>query len=187
MSESRSRASGRNPSSTFSITMERFKVYLAGPMAQLKWEQIVQKRQRFADAVRRASDRTVDFIPVDPHRYVEPQDKDSYDWASDPRILTSRDYAMIERSDVVVFDFEVPVPASEESIGMTYELAWCWALRKPSIVVLPESSSYNPVDNPPEDVLKTSLSRILRHPMTIATVTAVTDFSSLSATLRRIV
>jgi len=122
----------------------RKKVYLAGSISGLSYDEAVRWREAFADRLR---GRGIDcYSPMRAKTFLEGRDRiegsyDRHPLATD-RAITGRDRHDCMTSDLIVFNF---IGALKASVGSCIELGWADAFRKPAILVIDEG---NPHDHP---------------------------------------
>jgi nucleoside 2-deoxyribosyltransferase len=109
------------------------RVYLAGPITGLTFSIANAWRQRVVDS----SYPSIEFL--NPLRY-DRDDLETFQHRSAAfdglKNIVRRNYHDVQRSDVILACFENCAPTNI-SLGSVYELAWGYALRKPTIAVIP--------------------------------------------------
>lgn len=117
------------------------KVYLAGPMSGMSYEQANNWRKYAEDAL-----RDVGIGALSPLRYKDALSNvdalAKFIPESDDKLLTNagiltRDYNDVSTSDALLINFE---GATEASIGTVAEIAWAWILRKPIVIIMDDNN-----------------------------------------------
>lgn len=108
-------------------------IYLAGPMSGLPWQT--------ANAWRERVDLSLgpEYRCLSPMRWQPTEILINYDATTDE--ILRRDFFDVQQADLVLADFTIA--AETVSFGTVSELGWAYALRKPTIMVVPEDSIYH--------------------------------------------
>jgi nucleoside 2-deoxyribosyltransferase len=126
--------------------MSKPKVYLAGPIAGLTYDEAEEWRR----TVKYALEPLVDcFCPLRSHDFLRQggvinsgKNYDHNALTSDRGIMT-RDHNDCKNSDLVFVNL---IGSTKASVGTAMEVAWCYAYRKPVVVVMEDHG--NPHDHP---------------------------------------
>lgn len=117
--------------------MSKPRIYLAGPVTGLSYEDATQWR---VEAVRRLPEIRC-FSPMRAKQAQqgrqclgwEANDLHDADAIFTPKGIVARDYLDCRKADLLLVNFEPSAP--EISIGTVSEISWAWADRTPTIVI----------------------------------------------------
>lgn len=113
------------------------RIYLAGPMTGLTWDQANEWRLKVA-----AELKPHGIECYSPMRWDHRLNSNCIDYAHDIPEILRRDFYDVMQSDLIYADFTV-CSSDIVSFGTVSEVAWGYALRKPTVMVAPKSSIYH--------------------------------------------
>ena len=111
------------------------KVYLAGPVTGLSWEETESWRDDFKKRLKDSSPHIVGFSPLREKGFLvnETSIADTYPTIfSSQRAIMSRDFFDVSTADALVANLTL---SSTVSIGTVMEIAWAYQRRIPVIII----------------------------------------------------
>jgi nucleoside 2-deoxyribosyltransferase len=121
---------------------QKFKVYLAGPISGLTFEQAVDWREGVQKIFETISPEIQAFSPLRKKNFLKDkgvltQSYDCHPLATD-RGINTRDHYDCSTSDLILCNL---LGATTVSIGTVMEIAWAFAYRKPLIVAMEDENN----------------------------------------------
>lgn len=115
------------------------KVYLAGPITGLNWNETESWRDAFADSLKAKAPHIVGYSPLREKSFLQSEEKiaDSYAGSlySSQKAILNRDFFDVQTSDAIVANF---TGSKIVSIGTVMEIAWAYQRRIPIIIISEE-------------------------------------------------
>ena len=126
--------------------MIEYKVYLAGPMSGLSFEEALKWREEFKAKLKDSGNENIHcFSPLRGRKFIEDYEKFDKDREySHPlgthKAINTRDHNDVKTSDLVLVNF---LGAKTISIGTVMEIAWAWSYKKPIVMITDEENIHN--------------------------------------------